>query len=33
MTTDAIEVKVNLMGSGKIKTNARRDTNIAQDKA
>jgi hypothetical protein len=33
MTTDAIEVEVNLMASGKMKTNAGRDTNRAQDKA
>jgi tRNA C32,U32 (ribose-2'-O)-methylase TrmJ len=33
MTIDSIEVEVNLMASGKMKTNVGRDTNIAQDKA
>jgi hypothetical protein len=33
MMTDAIKVEVNLMDSGKIKTNYGRDTNITQEKA
>ena len=33
MMTDAIEVEVNLMDSGKMKTNFGRDTNKTQDKA
>jgi hypothetical protein len=33
MMTDAIEVEVNLMASGKMKTNAGRDMNKTQDKA
>jgi hypothetical protein len=33
MMTDAIEVEVNLMASGKIKSNSDRDMNKAQDKA
>jgi hypothetical protein len=33
MMTDAIEVEVNLMASGKIKSNSGRDMNKTQDKA